>query len=216
MVCNNIPVSTDNPGLRERKRAQTRAALEEAAVTLVLRDGLDHTTVDAISELANVSPRTFFNYFDSKDSAILGLRAPNPEPATDEQISACEGRDLVESVVALILVVMGPPPSSEVIRAGRMEIIRRHPELLASRLAQLNQVGADLATAVESLMGRDAAFSSIAADQKPIFAEVLLSLCGGAVGAAVKDLASLGELPDNNDIAPRAIALAREVVEKLR
>lgn len=209
-------MSTEHPGLRERKRAQTRAALEEAAVTLVLRDGLDHTTVDAISELANVSPRTFFNYFDSKDSAILGLRAPNPEPATEEQLVACEGRDLVESIVQLLLVVMGPPPSSDVIRQGRMEIIRRHPELLSSRLAQLNQVGADLATAVESLMDRDASFSTIDPGRRPAYAELLLSLCGGAVGAAVKDLASTGDLPDTTDIALRAVALAREVVEKLR
>ncbi len=185
-------------------------------MTLVLRDGLEHTTVDAISELANVSPRTFFNYFDSKDSAILGLRAPSPEPTTDEHISACEGQGLVESIVQLLLVVMGPPPSSEVIRQGRMEIIRRYPDLLASRLAQLNQVGADLAVAVESLMDRDPSFASLEQSRKPIFADLLLSLCGGAVGAAVKDLASLGELPDNNDIAPRAVALAREVIEKLR
>ena len=55
---------------------ETRARLEEAAVTLVLRDGLEQTTIGTISELADVSPRTFFNYFDSKDSAILGLRPP--------------------------------------------------------------------------------------------------------------------------------------------
>lgn len=60
--------------LQDRKCHETRARLEDAAVTLVLRDGLEHTPVDAISELADDSPRTFFNYFDSKESAIMGLR----------------------------------------------------------------------------------------------------------------------------------------------
>ena len=209
-------MSTEPLGLRDRKRAQTREALEEAAVTLVLRDGLEHTTVDAISALANVSPRTFFNYFDGKDSAILGLRAPNVEPATEEQLAACAGRDLVDSIITLILAVMGAPSASVTIREGRMEIIRRHPELLSSKLAQLNQVGVDLAAAVATLVERDSSFSSIDPDRRPIYAELLLSLCGGAVGAAVKDLASIGELPDNDDIASRAAALAREVIEKLR
>lgn len=216
MLCNNRPVSTEQLGLRDRKRAQTREALEQAAVTLVLRDGLEHTTVDAISALANVSPRTFFNYFDGKDSAILGLSAPNPEPPTEEQLATCAGQDLVESIITLILAVMGAPSASATIREGRMEIIRRHPELLSSKLARLNQVGADLTVAVTSLMERDGSFSSIAPNRRPIYAELLLSLCGGAVGAAVKDLASNGELPDTDDIASRAAALAREVTEKLR
>ena len=64
-------------GLRERKRAQTRHRLEEAAIGLALRDGLDKVTIDAISERADVSPRTFFNYFDSKEDAILGVRPPD-------------------------------------------------------------------------------------------------------------------------------------------
>ena len=67
-------------GLRERKRAQTRRRLEEAAIDLALRDGLDQVTIEAITERADVSRRTFFNYFDSKDDAILGLRPPDVAP----------------------------------------------------------------------------------------------------------------------------------------
>ena len=70
-------MTTAPMGLRERKRAQTRHRLEEAAVGLALRDGLDKVTIDAISERADVSPRTFFNYFDSKEDAILGVRPPD-------------------------------------------------------------------------------------------------------------------------------------------
>lgn len=60
-------------GLREIKKARTRASLARAALQLVAEDGLQATTVEAIAARADVSPRTFFNYFDSKDEAVVHL-----------------------------------------------------------------------------------------------------------------------------------------------
>lgn len=60
-------------GLRETKKARTRASLARAALLLVAEDGLQATTVEAIAARAEVSPRTFFNYFDSKDDAVVHL-----------------------------------------------------------------------------------------------------------------------------------------------
>ncbi|WP_369371878.1 TetR/AcrR family transcriptional regulator [Promicromonospora sp. Populi] len=60
-------------GLRERKKRARRAALIEAAQKLVAEQGLDAVTVEMISAEAGVSARTFFNYFESKDDAVLGV-----------------------------------------------------------------------------------------------------------------------------------------------
>lgn len=58
-------------GLRERKRLQTFGALQAAAQRLVAEHGVEAVTVDDIAAAANVSPRTFFNYFDSKYAAVV-------------------------------------------------------------------------------------------------------------------------------------------------
>lgn len=53
-------------GLRQRKRAQTADAIHVAAAELALERGLDSATIEAITERADVSTRTFFNYFPTK------------------------------------------------------------------------------------------------------------------------------------------------------
>ncbi|MEV0260214.1 TetR family transcriptional regulator [Streptomyces sp. NPDC050617] len=58
-------------GLRERKKAETRAALSWAALRLVVERGLDEVKVEDIAEAAGVSPRTFNNYYSSKGEAIV-------------------------------------------------------------------------------------------------------------------------------------------------
>jgi AcrR family transcriptional regulator len=59
-------------GLRGRKRAATRRAITAAARLLTARRGVNGFTVEEVCERAGISRRTFFNYFPSKEDAILG------------------------------------------------------------------------------------------------------------------------------------------------
>lgn len=70
-------------GLRERHRLQKFAAIQAAAQRLVAERGLDAVTVEQIAGEADVSPRTFFNYFDNKYAALVD--AP---PGVEQMLAA--------------------------------------------------------------------------------------------------------------------------------
>ena len=205
-------------GLRERKRAQTRHRLEEAAVGLALRDGLAKVTIDAISERADVSPRTFFNYFESKEDAILGVRPPD---VTEEILAAhrarYDGATLIESLVGLLITIMGPSIADSAFRKTRMQVVRQNPHLLDGLMTRMAGITEQLTAAVRQLAQQHGPSGAEVSDA---VAETLLTTCAGGIRAATKQWTTTdSELSDfpwiTGDMEQRAVALVREAIEKL-
>ncbi|MGV1034278.1 MAG: TetR/AcrR family transcriptional regulator [Microbacteriaceae bacterium] len=64
-------MTTSEMGLRDRKRQATKRAIQRAVLTLAAERGYDNVTVEEISREADIAPRTFFNYFATKDAALI-------------------------------------------------------------------------------------------------------------------------------------------------
>lgn len=66
-----LEIDRPKPGLRARKKAKTRAAIQESALRLFREKGYQATTVDDIADAAEVSPSTFFRYFPTKEDVVM-------------------------------------------------------------------------------------------------------------------------------------------------
>lgn len=101
----NVTDGSDSPGLRERKKKETRLALSRATIRLCVERDWGAVTIEDIAAAANVSVRTFRNYFSSKAEAVAAshleravrigdeLRArPADEPLWDAIAAAVEAR----------------------------------------------------------------------------------------------------------------------------
>jgi AcrR family transcriptional regulator len=84
-------------GLRERKRHETAKRIKQAGIRLFSEKGYDATTLDDIAAAADISRRTFFYYFKSKDEILLALRASADEGIAPAMRTVPPGRRPIEA-----------------------------------------------------------------------------------------------------------------------
>lgn len=103
----SVSPSSPQPGLRARKRRATENAIELAGVDLALDLGVEHVTVEAICERADVSRSTFFNYFAGRDYAIVGRAITVLQGAEAEAVLDSSPNDLPRGIFRLIFASIG-------------------------------------------------------------------------------------------------------------
>jgi AcrR family transcriptional regulator len=125
-----VTTATD-PGLRERKKRERADTIVDAAQRLVLAHGLDGVTVEEIAAAAGISPRTFFNYFETKDDAVLGQSALElGDDFVPTFVDGGPSGDLWTDVEHLVLELVGHTTDGARIRAA-FELMHLEPRLLA-------------------------------------------------------------------------------------
>ncbi|MGV8912000.1 MAG: TetR/AcrR family transcriptional regulator [Rhodoglobus sp.] len=205
---------TPTLGLRDRKRLETRLRIETAAVDIVTAEGLDGATVDMISERAQISPRTFFNYFDSKEDAILGIQEMGEvQRAIVSGIASAETDDLVTAIVSTMFQVVGPIAARTQLKAQRMVLVKDNPRLLSRQIHQFTQLNSTMSAAVvEFLTQRDAALPR---DTEHV-AEIAVATCVASVRIAIKEWVADGATAEIDSMYLRAIGLTRETLTTLQ
>lgn len=186
--------SVTSLGRREQKKLKTRRALKDAALDLALEQGVESLTIEAISEAADVAPRTFFNYFACKEDALVTEAA---EAAADLHQMLIE-RPSAESPLHALRVVITQSDFFSAVHVNRDRILARHrlvqehPPLMTRQLAQYAQVERTFADALAVRLG-----SHVDQDPRP---ELLAALTVSVLRVAMRRWTADGREPLHQQI----------------
>ena len=170
------------PGLRERKKAKTRASIQHHALRLFAAHGYDGTTIEQIIDAAEVSESTFFRYFPTKEDVVLQddydhvlVQAYRTQPPDRAPIPALRA--------AFREVFGGLPSDRRAEQRQRIALIVAVPALRAAMLDQFSQAMQLLADAIAERAGR----------QPDDFA--VRTVAGAVIGAMIAVLAAMADDP---------------------
>lgn len=146
-------------GLRERKKVVTRKALGEAALRLALEHGPENVRVDDIAEAAGVSPRTYNNYFSSREQAIVAAitaeRALRVAAALRARLAT---EPLAEAVTEAVVEQYANEPTGDA-----LTMITSTPRLRTEFVNAISTIRQPLASAIADRVGDSFAAAVLAA-----------------------------------------------------
>ena len=143
-----MTADTEPIGLRERKRLATRRAIQVAAVEIAAAHGVERVTVDEISRIADISPRTFFNYFPTKEAALVG---DGPQLPLDESVEIfvnAAPESIFTGIGTLLIEASAQASEDHELTALRRGVLKQHPHLFAMRMSTMRQFEGELETLV--------------------------------------------------------------------
>jgi AcrR family transcriptional regulator len=185
------------PGLRERKKARTRAAIQQHALRLFREGGYEATTVQQIAEAAEVSESTFFRYFPAKEDVVLW----DPFDPLYAQLFREQPADLtmlqaIRAAFRDVLARLSPAERAE--QRERVMLLLSVPPLRAMLVDQLNGPMRLIQELVAERAGRRAGDMAVRA------------LAGAVIGVSLAAMFAAAENP-----AADIVSLADEAMAQL-
>ncbi|MDF5754658.1 TetR/AcrR family transcriptional regulator [Spongiactinospora sp. TRM90649] len=159
------------PDLRARNKQATREAIGAAALRLAVEQGSPLVRVYDIATEAGVSPRTYNNYFSSREEAICAFQADRARRIGQALLARPAGEPLGEAILAAVVEHSSPEPD----RAG-LRMIMSTPALEGEALKAFTMAEGPLAAAVAERIGAD--------PETDMFSHVLAAAIAGAVRVA--------------------------------
>ncbi|GAA3889073.1 TetR family transcriptional regulator [Streptomyces sedi] len=163
-------------GLRGRKKLATRRALSEAALRLAAARGLESVLVEDIAAAVGVSPRTFNNYFSSKQEAIVSLVLARATGLCDAVASQPPELPLWDAIAEAAIQHVRPDDSEQWKMGARL--IRDTPSLEAEQLKAYAGIESSLAEVIAARTGTD--------PRVDLFPGLAASVAVGAIRAALR------------------------------
>lgn len=119
------------PGLRERKKAQTRQEIVDAALALFEEKGFEETTIDDVAAAAQVSPRTVFRYFTSKEDLVFNGQDEELRQVAALTREVAPSADPIGAILRATRQVLesSPATSEQLVRSHRL--VAKTPALRA-------------------------------------------------------------------------------------
>ncbi|MGW9206491.1 TetR/AcrR family transcriptional regulator [Embleya sp. NPDC055664] len=142
-------MTTRRTGLREQKKQATRVALREAALRLALRHGPDNVRIDDIADAAGVSPRTYNNYFSSREQAIVAAVTAERESRVAAALAACPAHTRLAAAVADAILEQYTEPHDH----DALLLITTSPALRDTFLDAAVAIEHPLAAAIDQRLG---------------------------------------------------------------
>jgi AcrR family transcriptional regulator len=146
-------------GLRELKKEKTRLALLDAALDLFLEQGYDSTTVDQIAGAVDVSPRTFFRYFTSKDHLVHWYHDQGEETMLEALAAGAPGEppfaSMTRAVRALLRDMKGATPADTERFLKLRRLMEANPQLADHAIGRSIETERRLIGAIAALRGVD-------------------------------------------------------------
>ncbi|WP_051683979.1 TetR/AcrR family transcriptional regulator [Blastococcus sp. URHD0036] len=141
-------------GRRERKKTATRAAIRDAAIRLALRDGVERVTLEQITAEADIALRTFFNYFSSKEEAVVAGAAGDFRAFVAEFRVRPRSESVLRALHEAALVVLDRASGDGQDHITALVVIRGErslvPQLLAALAAQESALAEAIAERVDA------------------------------------------------------------------
>lgn len=142
--------------MRERKKQQTRSALHRAALEMVADRGIAQVTTEEIAERAGVSARTFFNYFPTKEAAVLGIGPDVPQRVGEWLRERPTEESAPEAVRAVLMRYAYELHADQDLWVLRRTVIRSDPSVLQAMAALSSAVERSVSQALADRLAVDA------------------------------------------------------------
>jgi AcrR family transcriptional regulator len=146
---------TPEPGLRERKKAATRATLSRTAWSMMLEHGLDAVTPESVAAAADMAPRTFRYHFRCREEAILDELAQQNRTLADRLRARPPGEAVWDSMLLVLPGAVTEIVGDRAEFAKLMQAIVESPAMLAENLLVLDRGRVSLAAAIAERTGTD-------------------------------------------------------------